>query len=96
MLSQGRATFHGAHYDLTDFDNFPKPIQQPHPPIMVAGGGKRMLSLAGREADIVGLMGVSTDGGVVTRDASRRSAASVAQQVEWVRQGPARASINSN
>jgi probable F420-dependent oxidoreductase len=87
LLSQGRATFHGSHYELTDFDNFPKPIQQPHPPIMVAGGGKRMLTLAGREADIVGLMGVSTDGGIVTRDSARRSAPGVAQQVEWVRQG---------
>jgi probable F420-dependent oxidoreductase len=87
LLSQGRATFHGTHYDLTDFDNFPKPIQQPRPPIMVAGGGERMLAMAGREADIVGLMGVSTDGGVITRDPSRRSAAGVAQQVEWVQQG---------
>jgi probable F420-dependent oxidoreductase len=31
------------------------PIQRPHPPIMLAAGGKRMLELAAREADIVNL-----------------------------------------
>jgi probable F420-dependent oxidoreductase len=87
LLSPERVTFQGTHYDLTEFDNFPKPVQRPHVPIMVAGGSKRMLTLAGREADIVGLMGVSTDGGVMRRDPGRRSAAGVAQQVEWVRQG---------
>ena len=87
LLSQDQVTFHGEHYDLTEFDNFPKPIQRPHVPIMVAGGSKRMLTLAGREADIVGLMGVSTGGGVMMSDPGRRSAAGVSQQVEWVRAG---------
>jgi probable F420-dependent oxidoreductase len=48
-------SFHGEHYDITDYQGFPKPTQQPHPPILIGGGGKRTLSLAGREADIVGL-----------------------------------------
>ena len=43
-----------------------------------------MLSLAGREADIVGLhLKVNDDG---TVDASERSEAAIAQKVEWVRQ----------
>lgn len=33
----------------------PKPLQQPHPPLLIGGGGPRMLRLAAREADIVGL-----------------------------------------
>jgi probable F420-dependent oxidoreductase len=48
-------SFAGEHYTITDYDGQPKPIQQPHPPIFIGGGGRRTLTLAGREADIVGL-----------------------------------------
>ena len=51
----GPFSFHGEHYDVTDYDAHPKPIQQPHPPILIGGGGRRTLTLAAREADIVGL-----------------------------------------
>jgi len=36
-------------------DGVPRPVQQPHPPLLVGGGGPRILELAGRTADIVGL-----------------------------------------
>jgi probable F420-dependent oxidoreductase len=36
----------------------PRPVQRPHPPIMIGGGGPRVLSLAGREADIVSISNV--------------------------------------
>ena len=49
------ASFDGRHYHLMDYDGQPKPVQRPHPPILVGGGGKRILSIAGREAQIVGL-----------------------------------------
>ncbi len=51
----GSFSFVGEHYTITDFDGRPKPIQRPHPPFFVGGGGRRLLSLAGREAQIVGL-----------------------------------------
>ncbi len=44
------------HYTFADYDAFPKPLQQPHVPLLIAGGGNRMLRLAAREADIVGLL----------------------------------------
>ena len=50
----GPFSFVGDHYTITDYDAHPKPIQQPHPPIMIGGGGRRTLELAAREADIVG------------------------------------------
>jgi len=43
----------------------PRPVQRPHPPIMIGGGGQRVLSLAGREADIVSISTVP----FVARDA---------------------------
>lgn len=36
-----RYEFHGEHYTLTDSPALPKPMQEPHPPIIVGGKGKR-------------------------------------------------------
>jgi len=47
-------TFAGTHYRITEMNGRPKPVQQPHPPILIGGGGKRVLRLAAREAQIVG------------------------------------------
>jgi probable F420-dependent oxidoreductase len=51
----GPFSFSGEHYAITEYDAHPKPIQQPHPPFLIGGGGRRTLELAGREAQIVGL-----------------------------------------
>ena len=48
-------TFEGQHYRIRDLDGLPKPVQQPHPPLMVGGGSRRVLEVAGRGADIVGI-----------------------------------------
>lgn len=54
-FGEGPFSFTGTHYRITDYDAEPKPIQRPHPPLMIGGGGRRILTLAGREADVVGL-----------------------------------------
>jgi probable F420-dependent oxidoreductase len=54
-FGDGPFSFAGEHYTITDYDGHPKPVQRPHPPIFIGGGGKRTLTLAAREADIVGL-----------------------------------------
>jgi F420-dependent oxidoreductase-like protein len=42
----------GDHYPITDSPALPKPVQQPHPPIIVGGGGlRRTPELAARHAD---------------------------------------------
>jgi alkanesulfonate monooxygenase SsuD/methylene tetrahydromethanopterin reductase-like flavin-dependent oxidoreductase (luciferase family) len=79
-------TFAGKHYSVNHFDSFPKPVQRPHPPILVGASGKRMLSIAAREADIIGFQTMSTANGVVSNDPSVRLASAVAQKVEEVRQ----------
>ncbi|MCC6175594.1 MAG: TIGR03621 family F420-dependent LLM class oxidoreductase [Chloroflexi bacterium] len=75
MLAGQRVTLHGRYYSVTDAEVLPGPIQQPRPPILVAASGRRMLSLAAREADIVTL-GVRPD----------ESQASVAEKVGWARE----------
>jgi probable F420-dependent oxidoreductase len=80
-------SFSGEHYTLTNYDSFPKPVQRPHPPILVGAGGKRMLTIAGQEADSVGLLSVATGSGVVTDDGSDRTAEAVHRKIGWVREG---------
>ena len=46
-------SFSGQHYRVKEIEGSPLPVQKPHPPIVLGGGGPRMLRLAAREADIV-------------------------------------------
>jgi probable F420-dependent oxidoreductase len=48
-------TFSGHYYQVRALDGQPKPVQQPHPPILIGGGGRAVLSLAATRADIVGV-----------------------------------------
>ncbi len=50
-------SFEGEHYTIREHDGFPKPVQGPHPPVIIGGGGPRVLGIAAREADIVGING---------------------------------------
>jgi probable F420-dependent oxidoreductase len=50
-------SFSGHHYTITDYTGLPKPSQTPLPPILVGGGGRRVLTIAARDADIVGING---------------------------------------
>ena len=61
-MADGPFSFAGEHYTITDYDGLPKPVQRPHPPILIGGGGRRVLSIAAREADIVGINGTLTAG----------------------------------
>ncbi len=54
-FADGPFSFAGEHYTITDYDAQPKPAQRPHPPFLIGGGGRRTLTLAAREAQIVGL-----------------------------------------
>jgi probable F420-dependent oxidoreductase len=79
--------FAGKHYRVKGLDGLPKPVQTPHPPIAVGGGGQRMLELAGRIADIAG---VYANLGRGTRDVHPvldMSPESVTEKVEFVRDG---------
>lgn len=53
LLSEERVDHTGKHYTVRDARVLPRPLQRPHPPLMIGGGGPRVLRLAAREADIV-------------------------------------------
>ncbi len=55
LHGDGPVDFDGEHYTIAGHDALPKPVQRPHPPIMIGAGGKRLLTFAAQEADIIGL-----------------------------------------
>jgi probable F420-dependent oxidoreductase len=80
-------SFAGKHYTITDYAGLPKPVQQPRPPIVIGGGAPRVLRLAGREADIVGI-NPNLRKGAVSDDAIKTSLAEgTRQKIEWVKEG---------
>ena len=78
-------SFAGRHYRIAGMDGLPKPIQQPHPPIMIGGGGPRVLALAGEQADIAAIHARLPDGALSARTAADLGADRIATKVGWVR-----------
>jgi probable F420-dependent oxidoreductase len=83
----GPYDFDGEHYTIRSYNGLPKPVQTPRPPILVGGGGPRLLRLAGKEADIVGI-NPNLRAGAITSDALKTSLAEQTQEkIGWVREG---------
>lgn len=85
LLGAEPLTFAGDHYRISAHNGLPKPVQTPRPPILVGGGKQRMLSIAGRSADIVGI-NPTIPNGEVDADATRSgTAAATDEKLAWVR-----------
>src|SRR5215831_17368732 len=85
LFCEERFSFSGEHYRVTDLQGLPRPVQQPWPPIMIGGGGKKLLSAAGRHADIVQLM-PSNPRGKSLLDSSQFSANAIEEKIGWIRE----------
>ena len=84
-FADGPFSFSGEHYTITGHDGMPKPAQRPHPPIFLGGGGRRLLTLAAREAQIVGLAPRLIPGDPPRVDARSLTAAATEEKIGWVR-----------
>jgi probable F420-dependent oxidoreductase len=73
-----------AAYPPMDMAGMPTSLQRPHPPILVGGGSRRVLSIAGREADIVGLDTRALPDG--THDGTDVTPAAIDRKLEWIRE----------
>jgi probable F420-dependent oxidoreductase len=85
LLADERCRFHGEHYQV-DMAGTPKPIQRPHPPILMGGGGRKMLRLAAREADIIGLNVSMASGSIGESSGPSATAEATDQKVAWIRE----------
>ena len=86
LLAGPALTLKGEHYTVDGIAGFPAPVQRPHPPILVGAGSRRMLGIAGQEADIVGILPRALPEGTISGELSERSPQRVARKVEWVEQ----------
>jgi probable F420-dependent oxidoreductase len=84
LFGHGPCHFEGRHYRIAGLDGTPKPVQRPHPPILIGGGGPRMLTFAGRHADIVGVNPNLASGEVTAEVARDATAERFAEKVAWV------------
>ena len=85
-FAEGPFSFSGEHYVITGHDGAPKPAQRPHPPIFLGGGGKRLLTLAAREAQIIGLAPRLVQGDRPRVDAWSLTAAATEEKISWIRE----------
>jgi len=77
-------SFDGEHYSIRELTGTPTPVQRPGPPIMIGGGGPKVLAVAARQADIVQLM-PSNPKGRSLLDETQFSAAAIEEKVGWIR-----------
>ena len=70
-----------------EFEGLPKSVQTPHPPIMIGGGSKRVLTLAGQTADIVSF-NFNNRQGIIGPDGVQTSTESeTLKKLSWIKAG---------
>ena len=86
-----RFDFHGKYYQVDGVEGWPHPVQQPHPPLMIGGSGPKILGLAAREANIVGVH-INLDAGNFVVGTGAQSAEQgatnrqIAERLSWIKE----------
>jgi probable F420-dependent oxidoreductase len=84
-FAPGAFSFQGEHYTITDYDGLPLPAQSP-PPLLIGGGAKRVLSIAAREADIVGINPSIHSGAADAAAAQNGASEETDKKLGWVKE----------
>src|SRR6478609_802991 len=84
LLSDGPCTFEGEHYRIDGLSGSPKPVQRPVP-LLVGGGGRKILELAGRHADIIGLNPKLPNGVIDASAGPDATAEATDRKIGWIR-----------
>ena len=96
LLEGEKVTFAGRHYRVSDHSIHPRPVQRPRPPIFIGGNAPRLLTVAAREADIVGFTGIAFRRGGKEPDVSDFRASVVDERVRLVRETAGDRSLELN
>jgi probable F420-dependent oxidoreductase len=84
LFADAPASFQGEHYQVSELDGQPKPLQRPAPPFIVGGSRPKMLQLAARTADIIAIAVGSTPDGLL--DCGDMRAGSLDAKVDVIRE----------
>jgi probable F420-dependent oxidoreductase len=85
LLGPDPVTFEGEHYRIDGLNGLPKPVTPGGPPIIVGAGLKRMLTIAARQADIVGINPTMPNGAADADAARTGTAAQTDEKLRWVK-----------
>jgi probable F420-dependent oxidoreductase len=86
LWATGEATYQGEHYQVTGALGAPTPVQRPYPPVIIGGGGQRVLGIAARQADIVGVNPSLAAGYIGPEVLETTTADYYHQRIAWIRQ----------
>lgn len=86
LLAGETVTFSGQHYSIDGLEGLPEPVRPGGPPLFVAGGSERVLRLAARTADIVGVNPNMAAGVIDSRVGPSATAKATAAKINWIRE----------
>ena len=78
--------FHGDHYEVLGHRLTPRPVQKPGPPLIIGGGGRRVLTIAAQHADIVSINVNLREGTGGPETAPDASPTRTREKVGWVKE----------
>jgi probable F420-dependent oxidoreductase len=86
LRTDGPFSFDGAYYRVHEHTLRPRSVQQPGPPLIIGGGGRRVLSFAARHADIVSINVNLREGTGGVETAPNASPERTREKVAWVKE----------
>ena len=86
-FAEGELNIDTPHVHAVGFEAVPKPFTKSGPPIMIGGGAKRILTIAGREADIVSLNFNNSSGKLGAAGIGSSTAELTDQKIQWIKDG---------
>jgi len=86
-FAEGELNIDTTHVHAVGFEAVPKPFTKSGPPIMIGGGAQRILTIAGREADIVSLNFNNSSGKLGAEGIGSSTAEHTDQKIQWIRNG---------
>jgi probable F420-dependent oxidoreductase len=86
LESDSAFSYSGKHYTVTDHTGTPRPAQHPRPPIIIGGGGRRVLGIAARRAEIVSINVNLRSGTAGPEAAANATPDATREKIGWVKE----------
>lgn len=85
--SDAEVDYHGEFIDSSGYVAVPRPVQAPHPPLMIGGGAPKVLGIAGALADIASVNFNNSSGVVGAGSISSSTEDETRKKVQWIKDG---------